>query len=204
MIEHGLNICRSDVGCAVAYHYCNFQDNPQLECGDFVASLVDQLHDQAFSISPTLKFLYEARDKDRQASRNVELLMKALRELVSSFREVYLYVDALDEFDGRHIDDLMVLLSSIRKWGVPSLRMLVTSQYHQVSIRAPLESLTLPSDRLDLLSAAAHGHQDDIRSHIRLTFDESPKFRQRWAENKYDVLSEMEDTLARRSDGSYV
>lgn len=203
MIEHAMNICRSNAKCAVAYHYCNFRDNLQSDCSDFMASLVDQLQSQASSISPTLRQLYEDRDRDQQASRNVELLTEALRELVSSFKKVFLYVDALDEFDDRHIDDLMLLLSSIKKWGIPSLHMLITSQCHQLSIRAPLEALAPPGDRLDLVSSV-NGHQGDICRHIRLTLDESPKFYQRWAEDKNGLLSDIQETLARRSDGSYV
>lgn len=165
IIEHVMEICRNEAKCGLAYHYCSFQDHPQLLCGDIMASLVDQLQSQISYIPPSLKELQQGRSRDQRASRSADRLMEPLRELISSFTEVYIFIDALDEFDNSHISDLMRLRSSIKKWSNPSLHVLVTSQFHHLSIRESLRVLTNPEDRLDI--AADLWNEADIRDHIR-------------------------------------
>lgn len=196
-----MNIRRTNMEGAVVYHYCNFQDSPQPLCGDFIASLVDQLQSQATLISPSLAKLYETRDRDDQASRSVELLMGPLKELTMTFKDVYLLVDALDEFDNEYIDDLTELISSIYQWSIPSLHTFITSQFQQLGIRVPLETLTEPENRLNL-AGSSNNNESDIRVHIRSSLRESPKFNQRWAASRHNVLSEIEETLIYKSDGS--
>lgn len=203
MLEHVLNVCRHDTQCATAYHYCNFRDNSQLHCGDLIASFVDQMLRQASFVPETLEQLYDGRNRDPHASRCTELLMEPLKELMSSFKEVFLLVDALDEFAGSETEELMDILSTIMEWGVPSLHVLVTSQFHRIDIRAPLETLAPPNYRLDLAKASLH-IQDDIRTHINKSLEESPKFCQRWVGDTGYILLEIEDALSKKSEGSYV
>lgn len=200
IIEHTLKQFQGEAESVIIYHYCSFQDHPQLLSGDVLASLVDQLQRRATSISPCLRHMYEERNRDHRASRSADLLMEPLRELISSFEETCLFVDALDELDSNHINDLLKLLSSIKKWAIPSLHVFVTSQFHHLSIRESLETLTDPNDRIDL--ATGLSNEADIRNHVHSTLVESPQFSRRWSGSKNHILAEIETALAEKSDSS--
>lgn len=144
--------------------------------------------------------MYNNRDEDSTVVRSAELLLDVLKELVASFLDVYIFVDALDEFHASEINLLMTYLATMHAWDASPLHIMVTSQYHLLGIWASLSDLVPVDCRIDL-GRAVGAHQHDIQTHITARLREWPEFAHRWAEND-ELVAEIEHTLISKADSS--
>lgn len=135
-MQHLIEQCHESPKRAVIYWYCDFRDTPPPSLEEVVASLVDQLVSQATYLSPTLYNAYDSRARDPLSARSLDVLETSLRELLGSFDDVYLCVDALDEVQASQ--HFMSQIMSIHKHGTQSLHMLLTSQTSNLALAKTL------------------------------------------------------------------
>ena len=86
------------------------------------------------------------------------MLMKTLRELVQSFGDVFIILDALDECKERN--NLMANVEDMAGWKLASLHMLVTSRKEK-EIEESVSELLKDEHRMCIQSARNEG---DIRT----------------------------------------
>jgi hypothetical protein len=112
-----------------------------------------------------------------------------LKSLSGEFACTYIVVDALDECQDRK--ELLEILQQISRWGVDSLRLLVTSRRELDIETALLPSLKPETDaRLQKESV-----DTDIMAFVRKSLTES-----KWWDNE-ELRQSIEDVLLTKSQG---
>lgn len=197
MIDHQLSRCQDDPSAAVIYFYCDFRDSPQPRMGDLLASLLHQLLGKPASAPPALLRAHQDGDWGSQLCRSSQPLSIAVKQSSASLDNVYVFIDALDEFPSDEADKLVGLLSSMRSWNLPSMHVLVTSQFHGLTIRSSLQALTSVLTRLDLGAFI----RSDIRTYVQHCLQRAP-FCHRWDKEDSNIVDKMEHELVGKSDGS--
>lgn len=109
----------------VGFYYFDFNDQDQQRCDTMLRSLIAQLSQHTHDEDNPLKKLYFACGTG-VSQPSLPMLMKTLRELVQSFADVFIILDALDECKERN--NLMANVEDMAGWKLASLHMLVTSR----------------------------------------------------------------------------
>jgi hypothetical protein len=163
-----------------------------------LASILDQLVRQATVLPRSLVTLYTDPTQDLKTRRSWAFLQEPIKELVSSFAHVYLFIDALDEFPDSELQDLMKMLSTIHSYNAPSFHLLTTSQSQSHVISVSLKNALDLEFKLNL-EALIEG---DIYAHIHQSLRSSDLFQARWLKQKPYVIEHIEDKLKKESDRS--
>lgn len=196
-MEHLLELATQNDRSAVLYHYCNFQDPTQRTCADIVASLVDQLLRQGNVLPETILRMYKEESRRPRNTAPLDILATALKNLVATFDDVYLLVDALDEC--ADVEELLSLLDMLSQWQMPQLHVIVTSQRHKTIIVDCLEQLVPSENRMDMVLAAG---EEDIRSHIYHFLSNDVRLLRRWSTAFTNLMDEIVQTLVQKADNS--
>ena len=138
-----------------------------------IAQLSQQTHDED---NPLNKLYFACGTGVSQPS--LPMLMKTLRELVQSFADVFIILDALDECKERN--NLMANVEDMAGWKLASLHRLVKD------IEESLSELLKDEHRMCVQSARNEG---DIRTYVRSRIQTDRRLR-RW--QKPDVQTEIE------------
>ncbi|KAL3304025.1 ankyrin repeat protein [Colletotrichum asianum] len=87
---------QSDSDTGIAYIYYNFKDQDRQYPHDVIASLAKQLSQHRSPLPSSLITLYDVHQKGRSLS-SLQEVIGLLQSVASSFRRVYIIIDALDE-----------------------------------------------------------------------------------------------------------
>jgi hypothetical protein len=94
----------------IAYIYCNFNRQDEQKVQDLLSSLLKQLSEKRTSVPDAVKDLY-TRYKATSTRPQFDKVSKALRSVASTYSEVFIVVDALDECEStcrtRLLDEMM-------------------------------------------------------------------------------------------------
>lgn len=88
----------SEIG--IAYIYCNFKDQERQNHYDLLSSIAKQLAQGQSPIPGSLKALYNAHQR-RGTSRTLQETMDMLDTVASSYKSVFIIIDALDECESK-------------------------------------------------------------------------------------------------------
>lgn len=187
-----LNFSRNNVGTGTAYFYFDFTDKDKQLPEKMVRSVLKQLSAQCPEIPYVLSALFSScQDADRLPS--IDELLETLRRILSSFIDVYVILDALDECSEQ--EDLLGFLSRIMSWGVDHLHILTSSRPERV-IEEGIQHLISYDNTIKVQSDLIN---DDIRTYIRGRLDSDTKLK-RW-QKRPDVKNEIEASLMKKADG---
>ncbi|KAF5654587.1 ankyrin repeat [Fusarium sp. NRRL 25303] len=128
---------KDDHGTGVAYVYCSYQTTKKQKVQDLFTSLLKQLAQSQDPFPAALKSLYveKCNGKERPSPHDIT---KALHDVINSFDQVFIMVDAIDEFEAT--ESLFSELSSLREHTMANI--LITS-------RPPAQSLKNMLNKLD-------------------------------------------------------
>ncbi|KAJ5480131.1 hypothetical protein N7530_005640 [Penicillium desertorum] len=94
----------------IAYIYCKFNRQDEQKVQDLLSSLLKQLSEKRTSVPDAVKDLY-TRYKATSTRPQFDKVSKALRSVASTYSEVFIVVDALDECEStcrtRLLDEMM-------------------------------------------------------------------------------------------------
>lgn len=110
---------------AVVYFYFDFTDTGKRSCAALVKSLITQLVAQSDSIPRPLLDLYETY-RNRNSPVDDDDLIIVLRNIILTFHNVYIVLDALDE--SSDCEEVSGLIRTTQEWGLSRLHLLVTSR----------------------------------------------------------------------------
>ncbi|KAG4257759.1 hypothetical protein FPRO04_10010 [Fusarium proliferatum] len=127
---------KDDHGTGVAYVYCSYQTTRKQTVQDLFTSLLKQLAQTQDPFPAALKSLYVEKCKGEERPSPHDIT-KALRDVINSFDQAFIMVDAIDEFEPT--ESLFSELSSLQEHAMANI--LITS-------RPPAQSL---EDKLDNL-----------------------------------------------------
>jgi hypothetical protein len=188
VIQHFREYCKSrpDHGCA--YFYFTFRDRSKQTCEALIQSLVIQLASQTTRLDVEFEKLYSQYHPSKP---QLESLVSTLRHLVSSFTEVYVIIDALDEYT--EVEKLLRTVQTFSHWEIPGLHLLATSRPEKIikDVLDRPEVCNIPVDK--------ELKNEDIRAHVRAQLQADLSLK-RWS-SKLEIQAEIEACLVDKAHG---
>ncbi|KAF5567506.1 ankyrin repeat [Fusarium napiforme] len=127
---------KDDHGTGVAYVYCNYQPTKNEKIHDLFTSILRQLAQLQRPFPNALKSLYLEKGNGTEKP-SAEDVNKTLRDVINSFNQVFIMVDAIDEFEAT--ESLFSELSSLQEHTLANL--FITSRPPAQSIKNTLDKL---------------------------------------------------------------
>ena len=191
-IECAIKFSQINIGTGVAYFFFDFND-PEKQLPDkMIRSILKQLSVQCPETPEILSMLFSScEDADRPPTMNE--LLEVLRQVLRSFYNVYIVLDALDECSNR--EDLLEYLDRLLSWNTEHLHILVSSRPER-AIEEGIRHLVKGDNKVRVQGDQVN---DDIRIYIRGRLDQDPKLK-RW-QKRLDVWNEIESCLMKKADG---
>ena len=181
----------TDKAIGVAYFYFDFNNRDQQYYDTMLRSLIFKLWVQKREDANAVDALYFACGSGAsQPSSN--MLKNAVKELVQSFVDTFIILDALDECKER--ERLMPIIEEMAVWKISSLHMLVTSRKER-DIEDSLSTILDDEQRICIQSALVEG---DIRNYVRSRIRTDRELK-KW--QKPEVQTEIETVLMEKAGG---
>ncbi|KAF9871286.1 hypothetical protein CkaCkLH20_11207 [Colletotrichum karsti] len=174
----------------VAFFFFTFNDNTKQSTSAMLRALILQLSGQVKDSPIALTQLHK---QNKRTAPTDSSLLDCLRQILSTFQDVYILLDALDESPrGTHREAVLDALAGMRGWTGTHLHLLVTSR-DEVDIRDALqatdeESVSLQSEGIDRDIA------DFVSQHLR-----DNRRLHKWR----DSYDEIEDVLTQKAKGVF-
>ena len=182
---------RPAVNKAVAYFYFDFRRTGCQHEG-MIRSLISQLSVRCTNQSNPLESLYSSCGDGARQPKICEL-KQTLQDLVQSFDDTFVILDALDELKQR--EDLLYHIQEIIEWPLGSIHTLVTSRRER-DIKQTLDPLLNENQNIDIQSEVV---DRDIRVYVREIL-QTAKGLSRWR-SKPEVQDEIERALTENANG---
>ncbi|KAJ6521488.1 hypothetical protein DFH09DRAFT_1373039 [Mycena vulgaris] len=172
----------------VAVLYLSHEETEAQSPSDLLAGLWRQLV-LGQPISPLVDRLY-SEHRERRTRPSLEGILAILGSSVSQYSNVFIVVDALDEYPGQQRDILLRGLLSLGS----TVNLMLTSRPH----------ITTPTQISRLLETLEiRATEDDIRRHVDAKILRSSRLSSH-VEDRPDLREEIETTIVRQSDGMFL
>ena len=181
----------TDKAIGVAYFYFEFSNRNQQYCDTMLRSLISQLWLQRREDANAVDALYFACGSGASQPSS-DMLKNALKELVQSFVDTFIILDALDECKER--ERLMPIIEEMAVWKISSLNMLVTSRKER-DIEDSLSTILDDDQQICIQSALV---ESDIRNYVRSRIRTDRELK-KW--QKPEVQTEIETILMEKAGG---
>ena len=190
-IQSVLRDRKSNRGIGIAFFYFTFNDDSKQNESAMLRALVLQLSGQLHDGHVDLKRLHESYYNSIPPS---SVLTEYLQRLIQKFRQVYIFLDALDESPRYGVRaHVLDTLDEIRHWGIQSLHLFISSR-DEPDIRESLHFLTIQE-----VTMQHTGVNEDIAHFVCGQMSEDRRF-----QRLSPYLGIIQDTLARGANGVYV
>ena len=174
------------------YFYFDFKDVEKQGQEKMIRSLILQLSSQYGSTPQSLEALHSSCvNGERQPTR--DMLLATLHQIMESFEETFIILDALDECSER--GELLEGLEEFYHWTDVNLHILSTSR-REKDIEERLEPLTHCQGKIPIDSIHVN---NDIRAYVHGKLQTELKLK-RWCKEPR-VQREIEDALMEKADG---
>ena len=174
------------------YFYFDFNDVEKQGQEKMIRSLILQLSSQSGSTPQALEALHSScMSGERQPTRN--MLLATLHQIMGSFEETFIILDALDECSERR--KLLEDIEEFNRWTDANLHILSTSR-REKDIEERIEPLAHDRGKMPIDSVRVN---DDIRAYVHERLRADPELK-RW-HNAPKVQKEIEETLLDKADG---
>ncbi|KAK5275777.1 hypothetical protein LTR40_012507, partial [Exophiala xenobiotica] len=189
IIQHTFHDRQHHHDTGIAFFYFAFSDESKQNTSAMLKALLLQLSSQHAAGKDILKRLH---DKYELGTPPLDALEDALRELLSLFTNVFVFLDALDESPWpKARGEVLATLNHFRDWKVPGLHLLTTSR-DLSDIREDIQPL--PEE--DVAMVKNKGVDQDIASYIAGRLDTDRRLA-KWK----PFRSKIEDGLMLRAQG---
>ena len=161
--------CQAEPSFAMAYFYFDFNDLKKQQSRYLVRSLLTQFSVQCSQCPEALTAVYY-QHLNRAQEPTTQSLLVALKQIIQSFQNAYIVIDALDVCVDR--EDLFVFVQEVVEWNLDKLHILVTSRRERY-IADCLEPLIPGPAQINLHTELNGG---DIRTYCRQRLRRDSKF----------------------------
>lgn len=184
-----------DQSSTLLYFYFSFADNTKQSLEDLLRSLVTQLYYGRPETRPPLRSLYSDCNNGNQQPR-IEPLQNVFRQMIHVANDIYIVIDALDEYNSRSSNrhDLLNWVEVFGK-GLGTVRLLVTSR-PEADIKSSLSNWASAEDVISLCTDLT-GRDIAEYIHGEVTTSETLA---RWRKRP-DVQEDIESTLKQKANG---
>ena len=139
-----MHYCKQLPRAALVFFYFDFNDTKKRDFDALIRSLITQLLSQCETIPKVLLNLYQSHMKSSRGIDN-DVLVETFRELVRTFQDVYMVLDALDE--SSECTEVLRFIENVQDWSLSQIHVLVTSRQFAI-IEISFETLVF--DRICL------------------------------------------------------
>ncbi|RKK83781.1 hypothetical protein BFJ69_g2518 [Fusarium oxysporum] len=183
--------------CVVLYFYITFTDSQKQSLDAILRSLINQLYRSRQETRHPITLLY-SKCGDGSSQATVEQLESTFRDMLSVGGEVFVLIDALDEYQNRSTqrDDLLTWIESFHKEPV-NTNLLVTSRPEH-DIKTSIETW---ADSDSIISLKTDNVGRDISDYVRDEVTKSTSFR-RW-HGHTSTQNDIVNTLTAKADGVF-
>lgn len=119
----------------IAYFYCDYRDQEMQSGSSMIAGMLKQLSCHMSCLPSPLLDLYE-NFRTKGIELNIEILQKALLDVVRQFHHTFIVIDALDECDP--VKHRKSFLKVLKDFGNSGIRLFITSRPHPDDIKCTL------------------------------------------------------------------
>jgi predicted ATPase len=186
------NLCtrfRNDPSVGVAYLYCNYRRRQEQKPADLFASLLKQLIQGRPSLLENIRSMHKLH-KDRQSRPSFEEISRALHSVVADYSRVFIFIDALDEYqtsEGRHRTLLSEIFNLQAKTGVS---LFATSRF--------IPEITKEFE--GCISLEIRASEEDVQRYLDGHMSQLPSF----ISGKPDLRETIKTEITKAVDGMYV
>jgi len=124
------NLCdhRKD-GTAIAMFYCDFRDRQELTATNIMGAIIKQLAARGEVLKHVQAAFQKARTEVGGRGPRLPDMVQMLKQAVSTFHQVFICIDALDECPSKHLLELLESIKDVLK-DSPRTRIFVTGRPH--------------------------------------------------------------------------
>lgn len=192
IIDDVINHCHCKPALAVLYFYFDFKDVEKQGQEKMIRSLILQLSAQTGSTHQSLEALHSScMNGERQPTPS--MLLATLHQMMESFEETFIILDALDECSDRQ--ELLEDIEEFNHWTDVNLHILSTSR-REKDIEERIEPLAHCEGKIRIDSIHVN---DDIRTYVHEKLQTDMKLKRWYKEPK--VQQEIENALMDKADG---
>lgn len=124
MIEYIQQICNKEPNSVVTYWYIAYNDTTTQNLSNMIRSWIREICSTRRDTPQTLKDAY-VRCNHGQQQPTIKQIMEMLKCVMVGLQDVYLVVDALDEYPKIERKSLLETIKVIRGWEIDSLHTLL-------------------------------------------------------------------------------
>ncbi|CCD54455.1 hypothetical protein BofuT4_P125030.1 [Botrytis cinerea T4] len=198
VIDHIQEFCKQEPNVVVTYWYIKFDDSTTQSISNIIRSWIKDICSNRRDTPQTLKDTYALCNHGQQQPTH-EKMMEMLKCVVGGFQDVYLIVDALDEYPKTDRYLLLKTLKEIHQWKIDSIHIFVTSRVED-DIRVHLANMSERNvfDNCKWIMVQDPNITEDIKKFLAAKIDSS----------EYDIPTsdleeEVVESIARRADGMF-
>ncbi|KAF7924951.1 uncharacterized protein EAE98_007039 [Botrytis deweyae] len=198
VIEHIQQLCKQEINVVVTYWYIKFDNLTTQSVSNIIRSWIRDICSNRRDTPQTLKDAY-AHCNHGQQQPTIKQMMEILKSVVTGLQDVYLVVDALDEYPKAERDLLLEALKDIHQWKIDSIHIFVTSRAED-DIRFHLDEMRKRdvSDSCQSIRVQDPIITEDIKKFLH---ENISSFRQTmWSS---DFKDEVVESVARQADGMF-
>lgn len=124
-IEQLIHYCKQVPKAALVFFYFDFNDTTKRDFSTLIRSLITQLLSQCETIPEVVLNLYQSHMKTSNGIDD-EVLLQTFRNLVRTFHDVRIVLDALDE--SSECAEILRFIENVQDWSLSQVHVLVTSR----------------------------------------------------------------------------
>ncbi|TGO37662.1 hypothetical protein BHYA_0092g00450 [Botrytis hyacinthi] len=198
VIDNIQQLCEQEINVVVTYWYIKFDNSTTQSVSNIIRSWTRDVCSNRRDTPQTLKDAY-AHCNHGQQQPTIKQMMEILKSVVAGLQDVYLVVDALDEYPKTERDLLLGALKDIHQWKIDSIHIFVTSRAED-DIRFHLDEMRERdvSDSCQNIRVQDPNITEDIKKFLN---ENISSFRQTmWSS---DFKDEVVESIARQADGMF-
>ena len=151
---------------AVVILYCDYQEQHKQTTTNMIGAILKQLVAQDRIPGSVREALMKAKNECGGRGLRLLDLVAILRESIASLRQIFVCIDALDEFVSEKLPELLVSLRDITQ-GLPNVHMFLTGR--------PYVGTQIPRHFTQVITVPTSPKQDDIGNYLRRKFEMAPE-----------------------------
>ncbi|TGO43925.1 hypothetical protein BCON_0717g00010 [Botryotinia convoluta] len=198
VIEHIQQLCKQQTSVIVTYWYIKFDSPTTQSVSNIIRSWIRDILSNRRDTPQTLKDVYALCNYGQQQP-TIDKMMDILKSVMAGLQNVYLVLDALDEYPKTERGLLMETLKMIHRWKINSIHIFVTSRAED-DIRLHLANMNElnVSDNCQSIRVQDPNITQDIKKFLASNIS-SFQYNM-WST---DLKEEVMESIARQADGMF-
>ncbi|TEY71675.1 hypothetical protein BOTCAL_0088g00070 [Botryotinia calthae] len=203
VIEHIQQQFKQELNVIVTYWYIKFDNSTTQSISNIIRSWIRDICSNRRDTPQTLKDAY-AHCNHGQQQPTIKKLREILKSVMTGLQDVYLIVDALDEYPKTERDSLLDTLKEIHNWQIGPIHIFVTSRLED-DIRFHLTDMSEQnvSDNCQSIRLQGSNVTEVIKKFLsnQISNNDISSFgKKKWSS---DFKEEVVKSIARQADGMF-